>query len=223
MFENLKKEQQTMRYFVIFASAFLVLACMSVATAQTPGTGLSEGTIPGLSTEYTVPGTTLEIGGGVAGPVGIYLDPGAGPWKKTLIDVINGSLNLIEHIQISLEPSGLPGPSWTDWDEQIMTPNWGWAAVPVPTVGLSDDGNVTGTISTKNINIPNDFVEFDFNPENNPAVLTVTKTLVYTGPGPVPGKATVVVEEYPTPEPGTIVLLTTGLLALGLGYIRRRK
>jgi hypothetical protein len=235
MFEDLKKEHNMARYSVIFASVFLVLTCMSVATAQMPGASGDDTKItdPALINDYAVIGTTIEIGGpGQGGPVGMYLDPNAGPWQKTFFGVINGSLNIIEHIVIGANPTvNPPGPPWTDWDELIKTPGWHWQINPVPTLTLSDhpiDPPIPGIVSTNGVpGNPNNFVVFNFAPENPGVVLTVTKTLVWNGPGPAPLPGTpasnVLIYEYPTPEPSTIVLLISGLLALGLGYIRRRR
>jgi hypothetical protein len=197
-----------MRYFVIFASVCLMLAWASVATAQVPGVGGNLGSPPSIDETYT-----SGIIGSEGNPIGIILDPNAGPWKKTFLGVGGGQLIIDEWL-------GIAGPpAWTDWDELILTPNWIWTAAQVVT---PDQGILNGTISTKFQ--PNDFVVFNFNPPEMPGTkLHVTKTLTWSGGLPVPQNATVIVEQWPTPEPGTIVLLTTGLLALGLGYIRRRK
>jgi hypothetical protein len=119
-----------------------------------------------------------------------------------------------------------PGlPPWTDWEELIdplKNPvGWQWVTndLQKSTVTFSDDGTVNGAVSQK-VN-PNDFVKFDFNPEFPGVTVTVVKWLTWTGAIQNPGM--VWIDEYPTPEPSTIILLISGLLALGLGYIRRRK
>jgi hypothetical protein len=199
----------------IFAA---MLACASAAMAAAPAASGDQVT-PSWIEDVSATSGSVDIGS--PGGVGIYLDPTAGPWQKNIFGISVSPLPIHEIIAILPAPTGLNGPSWTDWDEQILTPGWSWAAQP--TVTLSDDGIVFGTVSTK-VN-QNDFVVFNFNPAENPgATLTISKALVWNnGVGLPPQNSMVTIIEYPTPEPGTIVLLISGLLALGLGYIRRRK
>ena len=174
-----------MRYIVFFASIFLAMAWASVSVAQIPGIGGDLGITPGMQETIDMQGGSTATIGSPTNPVGIYLDPNAGPWQKRLAAFQLGvPLTINEVIQIGAAPnSNPPGPPWTDWDEQIMDAGWSWAAAPAPIAVLSDDGNVAGVIKTK-VNI-NDFVEFDFNPPENPGVnLNITKTLVWIGPGP---------------------------------------
>jgi hypothetical protein len=218
------KRSKKMRYFVFFASMFLVLVCTSAAMAGLASGDFTKPTDPTLPDFFSA--TSGEAIIDLGGTGGIYLDPNAGPWKKQIVGIGVNPLLIHEFIPIGAAPgSNPPGPSWTDWDElidPILNPvGWQWAANPAPTVTLSNDGNVVGIIRTKNN--PNDFVEFDFNPAEAPGnFLTINKWLVWTGlPAQNPGM--VWIDEYPTPEPSTIVLLISGLLALGVGYIRRRK
>jgi hypothetical protein len=227
MFEDLKKEHKMARYSVILATVFLVLAFTSVASASMASGDFTKPTDPTLPDWFSA--TSGEVIIDLGGTGGIYLDPNAGPWKKQIVGIGVNPLLIHEFIPIAAAPGTIPpppgGPPWTDWDELIdplLNPvGWQWAANPAPTVTLSDDGIVVGII--KSINNPNDFVEFDFNPAEHPgATLTISKWIVWTGlPAQNPGM--VWIDEYPTPEPSTIVLLISGLLALGLGYIRRRK
>ena len=223
MFEDLTKEQKMMRYFVILTSAFLVLAWTSVAMAVPPPS--ASGNLSGTQSpvdEYSGTGTgPVDIGGGTG--IGIYLDPNAGPWQKLIVGISVSPKTILEGINIMADPNYIPapGPAWTDWDEQIMTLGWHWAnASLVITEPDLSTKNVIGVISTK-VN-PNDFVVFNFIPAENPgATLAITKNLVFNAGVPVNQNCLII--EYPTPEPATIVLLISGLLAFGLGYIRRRK
>jgi hypothetical protein len=213
-----------MRYILVFVCALPLLACASAAIAAQPAASGNQVT-PSWTEEFSATSGGVDIGGGVG--TGVYLDPDAGPWQKIIFGIFVSPLPIRENLVILPDPSTVPpppgGPPWTDWDELILTPGWGWGGNPTATITEPDQTvkNVAGIIKT--IVNPNDFVEFDFNPAENPgARLTIIKSLVWLGPGPMPQPGTVVINEYPTPEPGTIVLLISGLLALGFGYIRRR-
>jgi hypothetical protein len=207
MFENLTKEQKMMRYLVIFSSVFLVLACASVATAQPPGISNAQTTPSWRETIDVGGGGTVDIGS-VGNPIGIYLDPNAGPWQKTFANFV-APLTINEAIKIAAG-----GPNWDDWEEQILSPGWVWAGGG--SVSILGDGTYNGTLS-----IDQKTLEFDFPSQGVGTTLVFNKVLQWNGGGnPI---MPVIVNEWPTPEPGTIVLLASGLLALGLGYIRRRK
>jgi hypothetical protein len=214
-----------MRYFVIFAGMFLVLACTSVVMAAPVSGDFTKPTDPTLPDWFSATSGGVDIGGGTG--IGIYIDPKAGPWLKQIVGISVSPLPITETVNIVADPATIPplpgGPPWTDWDELIMTQGWQWAPNASLTITESDGitvKNVAGILKT--VNFLNDLVEFDFNPAENPgASLFITKQLRYNGPG-LPQNATVWIAEYPTPEPATIVLLISGLLALGLGYIRRR-
>ena len=196
-----------MRYLVILSSVFLVLAWTSVATAQH---GISD-VQPSPSWIDSIDvggGSTLDIGSGQGGqPIPIFYDPLAGPWQKVLGNFV-APLTINEAITIA--PGG---PNWTDWEEQILTPGWVWAGGASLTI-LGD--------GTANVTLPNQqTVKFDFPSQGVGTTLIINKVLQWNGGGNPTMPVTI--NEWPTvPEPGTIVLLISGLLALGLGYIRRR-
>ncbi len=219
-----------MKYFVCFASMFLVLACTSVVMAVDAGvSGDFTKPSPSLPDWFSATQGSVTITTGSGGG-GIYLDPNAGPWQKQIVGIMVSPLPVTEGpILIAGDPTynPPPGPPWTDWDEQVLTPNWKWGNGSQIVITESD-GITQHTYNgiLKTMQWANDFVEFDFPAEFPGASITVTKTLVYTGPNPQPGPGNAMnvwIAEFPTPEPGTIALLTTGLLALGLGCIWRRR
>jgi hypothetical protein len=215
-----------MRYIVCLTGMFLVLVCTSVVVAQVPGLSGDPSKTPGIIEYYTNGNIGSEDN-----PIGVYLDPNAGPWIKNFLGVNGGLFNINEWVAIVGDPNypNPPGPPWTDWDEQIMTPGWIWAANPAPNADVYtwDAINMRWVLKksvAEAANSTNTFVEFDFIPPESPnELLNITKTLVWSGPGSAPVNATIVVWQWPTPEPGTIALLATGLLALGLGRVWRRK
>ncbi|MGA2060118.1 MAG: PEP-CTERM sorting domain-containing protein [Thermoguttaceae bacterium] len=201
-----------MRYLVILSSVFLVLACTSVAMAQIPGIGDKQTTPSWQETINVGGGSTVDVGS-VGNPVGIYLDPNAGPWQKTFANFV-APLTINEAILIGAAPgSNPPGPPWSDWEEQILSAGWVWAGGA--SLSVLGDGVYNGNLSADQKT-----VEFDFPAQAPGTTLVINKVLQWNGVGnPI---LPVTVNEYPTPEPATIVLLISGLLALGLGYIRRR-
>jgi hypothetical protein len=162
-------------------------------------------------------GSTVDIGS-AGNPVGIYLDPNAGPWQKTLANFV-APLTINEAIKIMADPKTIPplpgGPPWSDWEEQILSDGWVWAGGG--SLSILGDGTYNGTLSADQKTI-----EFDFPAQVPGTTLVINKVLQWNGGVGSNPIMPVVVNEYPTPEPGTIVLLISGLLALGLGYIRRR-
>lgn len=160
--------------------------------------------------EYSGTSTGLvDIGGGTG--IGIYFDPNAGPWQKQIAGISVSPKTIVEGINIMGDPNYNPpfgSQPWTDWDEQIITPGWHWAnASLVITEPDLSTKNVIGVISTK-VN-PNDFVELDFDPTENPgAKSAINKDLVFNVGIPVNQNFLII--EYPTvPELGTLILLTT--------------
>jgi len=200
------------RNFVIFTSMCLMLAWASVASAVAMGVS-GDHTTPAFIEYYSGGGTSSIDVGSSGSPIEIYYDPSAGPWQKIFQNYVaapDKHLNVNEVVDIN------QGVSWTDWDEQIVSLGWVWG--PNSTLTLSNDP----TVVNGQVSVDQKTVVFDLPaPEGPGTVLTITKTLWWVGGGGAP--ATVTINEWPTvPEPGTIVLLMTGLLALGMCYIRRR-
>ena len=192
---------------------------MFLASPAYPIAISGEQTTPGYEQNFYPTGSTVNIDNGTGGPIDINYDPSKGPWQKNFwLQNNQQSLTIIEVMHVSQIPA------WTDWDEQIFgggPGGWQWVDNPAPLCQFSGNGlgqaDLVGTIDALKETVVFNFTQ----PEVPSTILTITKTLHWSGQGAAPNS--VFVSQWPTvPEPSTIVLLISGLLTLGLGYIRRR-
>ena len=152
-------------------------------------------------------------------PFEISLDPGAGPWVKTL----EGSPDIIPESTVFILQETLivgPGLPWADWHEEVLTPGWEW------TFGdITDVGNTGGLELLPGL-------EVSFDPADNPntiwfefdtifpgASIEIWKELHCFNPNGCQGPIRVV--QYPTPIPPAVWLFGSGLLGM-VGVARRR-
>jgi len=199
-----------MRPSYLLSGLALALALAGTARAD-PVLASGDTTKPSETIIVTpVSSNVYEIG--AAARVDVTYDPNAGPWIKTLVGVDPGPVTNPTPAQL-IENLHVVGRAWTDWHQEITTPLWHWLVEGI------------------NINIPNttwvfsnEFRTVDFifpNPLPESTQITISKW--FSGPAGT-GPQNVVIQQWPTvPEPGTIALLLTGLLAAGLGYIWRRR
>ena len=147
----------------------------------------------------------IEITSWIIDLTTISFVPGAGPWVKAL-DVPEGLFFdlLFEDIEVGA------GPDWTDWHEEIQTPDWVFSEVEI----------VTDTGELHIIQGPTTDVWVDFdNPLPPGTLITIQKSLSYIG-DPIQGSSIIVIWEYPTiDETGiggeTIPIDTAALLLAG--------
>ncbi|RMF82180.1 MAG: PEP-CTERM sorting domain-containing protein [Nitrospirae bacterium] len=188
--------------------ALAILLAAPFAWAQANG-AIHAGPIfelPGVATD--VPFDPNSEGWHV-GPQEVSYDPAAGPWLKRLAAPAYGPGNygVIEELIVG------PGPAWTDWHEEILSPSPGadWTG---GTIYDASGAPVAGL--TVQVMGPRIWFFFDPLPPGTP--IQVVKTLHY---GIAGANLPIDVAEYPTtPEP-TSLALVAGCLA-GLAVLRRR-
>lgn len=174
---------------------------------------LAQGTATGPSTfHYADPGGFVYIGGTgdtVNGPAPypIDLDVSGPPWRKAILsDPVAGfgagNLTFIETIQnIGTEP-------WYDWHEEVLP-----VAVGAAWLGVNSL-SVNGSPITFNQTITGSNLTIDgFSQPVLPGeVMVIEKELLTTANLVGPDQKLVDVLEYPTPEPGSAVLMGMGAL-----------
>ncbi len=215
------------RYVKFVAVASAVVLAVTLAPAAWGFTSGS-GTGTGVSGSYNSNSSGEWNIGSIQNPIGITLDPNAGPWTKTLGD-ING--NPIQADDTGSVWKAGPFPinefvvvqgnlPWTDWHEEIVTPGWNWGPAFITVNGQPPPGMVHNIV---NQDWPNrgGKVWWTFNPLPPGTVITISKDLWWVGNPNVQGdtfSGYITINEYPTPEPTTLALLVLG----GLAMIRRR-
>ena len=185
--------------------SWLVLA--GPAAAQGVGNGATLPTVfPVYSTyhfEISDPAT--------GGPIPVVLDPLGPPWRKVLdlgplVAVPGQPFTVHELLQVA---GNLP---WTDWHEQFLTPDFKW----IPTANLLVNGIQPVGLGISPLPAP--VINFTWpNPAGPGSIVDISKTFMYTGPAGTVFQGKILVQEFPTPEPATLVLLCAG----GFGLLRR--
>jgi hypothetical protein len=225
----------TQARFVLAAISALVVTCVSTATAQPIVSG---GNFAAPSTELDVPWLGLQTEKYQVN-ASIIHDPSAGPIVKhfaspptTLVDSQPFPLVINENITIVSE--GVPSPHHvTDWHEAIFTKGWVWYLpgdpgsagwFPEGTTLITRDGQPWASTVQPG---PNPLIlDVVFDPIEPGHILDIHKALLWVGNGTNtiwgddPDETFIEVREYPTPEPGSIVL--AGLAAVLVAVVRKR-
>jgi len=169
-------------------------------------------------------------------PVSVSYDPTAGPIEKWLkfdsdlngdgaidlndlaIFAANPIFNLQEFLVVG------PGPAWTDWHEEILTPDWEWGNVQINSFGPPPGPTnllIQQTPTT---------VDFYFDPLPPGTQVDIRKQLVFAGniadqafqTDFLQNNLMVKISEHPTvPEPSGLVLAACGVLGLCLRRSRQ--
>ena len=191
-----------------------VVICSLLWVAE-PAAGQGVGNLSSLPTTFPIfPPDHFDIfDPATGGPIPVVLDPQGSPWIKNLdlgpiVAVPGQPFTIHEVLQVA---GNLP---WTDWHEQFLTPDFAW----LPPASLTVNGAPPPSLVISPLG-PN----IDFTWANNPTppggIIDIFKTFTYTGPAGTAFQGVIRVAEFPTPEPGSLGLLSVaGLLAL-----RRRR
>ncbi len=203
------KPRNTMRWLMM---ASVSLAISQIALAQ------GVGNLPSLPTNFSTPG-----GGWVVGtplnPIPVVRDPNGPKWIKHFTDA-NGLIPVFPGQSFAVHESLLVAPTlpWTDWHEEILTPDWDWSpqlqimvnggGPPVNLVVVNTPGNVNqgGILS----------LYFDALPPGTQ--IDIRKELIYTGTSAGIAIPSIDIAQYPTPEPASL-----GLLILGSVFALHRR
>jgi hypothetical protein len=191
----------------------LVIAGLLLA----PGTVMAQGVgnlaaLPSQFSSATSPPTNWLVLQPTGGPIPVVRDPLGPPWAKTFTGP-NGqpfqanpfqSVTLQEALTVA---GNLP---WGDWHADILNPNWSWTA---PSILVN--GAVPGGLSI--VNTPGNAAQggslsFFFDPIAPGSTVIINTSLTYTGSPPAVFNGTLQVNQFPTPEPGTLVLLAGAAL-----------
>ncbi len=212
------------------AAVFGFMACSSARADIAAGNGDGAGALSSFSYLDKAGGWNVEPPEG--GYFLIYLDPNAGPWRKTLGApnggfVVNQSYKLSELLQVATDPSvpPLPSPPWTDYHESILTPGWMWIEDQSdPSLTWTFGTNQPGLVASHLIDAVGINADWTFAPAAAiDTTMMITKYVQYVGGAGADPFAPLVVAQYPTvPEPSTIVLLLVGAAAMLLYGWRRR-
>ncbi|MEZ6190498.1 MAG: PEP-CTERM sorting domain-containing protein [Phycisphaerales bacterium] len=196
--------------------SLLVTPLIALTLLLTSSVAMAQGTASGPFTIHVVdPGPVVNIGS-LINPFPIDLDPVGPPWFKNVGDpnfLVTGASDLAFNetiINVGTEP-------WYDWHELILSPPVGmpqsnWLTVKVLVNGTPIGFSSTG-LGTPALDL------FGFSQPVLPGdILQIQKTVEVFSTAGFSG-AFLRIQEYPTPEPASLALLSLGSLAV----LRRRK
>ena len=230
----------------VWLLVFVVALILSQGTAQAVDISASAGSTPSTTTPYELAGTGWIVDDGsfpstFPGLQTVGYASGAGPWRVRLTgaggldfaasDIGSGALmvfSVTEYVKIG------GTTSWTGWHEEIEESGWRWqddrpssgeptftfaSGAPIPGLSIAFAG-ATPTEGGK--------IDFSFAPLPPGTGLKITKRLLFEGLDPLfPGETyvgKVSLRQFPiVPEPSSLLLALTGLLAIGGGLAIRRK
>lgn len=194
----------------------VLLTAAPAAWAQGVG---NPGSLP-TQFQTTAPPTGWVVVHPSGGTIPVVRDPLGPVWQKHFTGPNGQPFQALPFqsfpVQEALTVAGnLP---WMDWHEEILNPDWSWTAPSILVNGMPPTNlsitNIPGNSTQGGI------LAFNFDPVLPGSTVIIAKSLIYTG---IPGTSfsgTLLINEYPTPEPTSLCMLA-GASALTL--IRRRK
>jgi hypothetical protein len=204
---------RSLRQYVYTLIAITLFAVHSVSFAQ----GISS---PLFTNHAVDPGPVVHVGTPAA-PIPIDLDPVGPPWNKS-IDDPNDFVVGIQKLDIIESIINVGTEAWADWHEILLPPPAGltpttWENV----IGLSVNGNTIGFTAT---GLGTQFLTLDgFSQPVLPGeILGIHKQVLVDGNIDAMGGPLIRMQEYPTPEPGTLALVAICGLAVVRSRWRRR-
>ncbi len=202
--------------------SLLIVAAAALAASQT-ALAQGVGNLGSLPTQFSSPvpifGWTVDSGNANNPWIPVQIDPNGPSWVKTFSGSNGQPFTAVPGQTFSFQEFLVIAPtqSWTDWHERILTPGWQWIQ---PTAFLVNGTPAPGltTVITPGGPTAGGVVDFYFNPLAPGTQIIVRKVLEYVGQPGAAFYGTVQIEQYPTPEPASLLTLLGG----GLVMLRRR-
>lgn len=199
-------------------SAAVLLVAAPILFAQGVG---NLGSLPTLFTSpVPITGWSVDSGNAANPWLPVQIDPNGPQWVKTFTGANGQPITAVPGQTFTLQELLVVAPtqSWEDWHEHILTPGWEWVQ---PTVFFANFAPPAGlnTVVTPGTPTTGGKIDFTFNPLVPGTLIDIRKTLQYNGPAGTVFTGKIDIAQFPTPEPGSLLMLVGGSLLV----LKRRR
>lgn len=153
------------------------------------------------------------------GPLPVVLNPAGPVWAKFLTGPNGQVFSAVPGQTFTLHESLVVGGTlpWKDWHEKIVNPFWDWTSSTFLVNGAAPSPLLT--INNPATALTGGGLNFFFNAIAPGSVVDISKTMTFNAPVGTVFQGILQVREFPTPEPGSLLLMA-GASAL---LIKRRR